>query len=404
MSSWLSRYPRALPILVGSTVLMVSGFSVLWPLVTLYVHTKLGLSMTTAGLVLLIQSSANLVGNLIGGRLFDLWGGRRTIILGAGAAALGAPAMALWQGFLPYLTLTIVVGVGTGLIYPSIYAYAATIWPQGRRAAFNAVYVASNIGVAIGSFAGGMLAQIGFALSFEVTGAVFALYFLLALVWFRGPAFAPTAVQRARSDSPAAAPLSLGAAPLLLALGLLLDWMAYVQWQTTVAVHMQVLGFSLSSYSVLWTLNGALIVLGQPLVTWYTRRSPRIKSHLLLGNVLFIAAFLILVRSTAYSGFLLAMGLATLGEMFVWPGVPAAADQLAPDGRRGMYQGVMSGAASLGRMLGPLLGGLLYDHYPTEVLFLVMTCLFVAGFAVLSVYDRAGVRRSLRRPASTLDS
>ena len=403
MQSWLSRYPKALTALVASTVLMVSGYSLLWPLVTIYVHTRLGLSMTDAGLVLLLQAAANLGGNLLGGGLFDRWGGRRTIVLGAAMAALAAGGMAVFHTVAAYAPLTVLLSAGTGLVYPCIYAFAAQVWPEGRRAAFNAVYVASNVGVAVGSFAGGQLAQLSFPLSFAVTGLMFLAYLVWVIVAFRGRVW-----QNAPLPASPAAPLgrALGRAPrfplapLLLAVGMFLDWAAYVQWQVTVPTHMQALGFSLSSYSVLWTVNGGVILIGQPLVSWLTARVRRVRAQILVGNCLFVAAFLVLARSGAYGGFLLAMALATFGEMLVWPGVPAAADDLAPEGRRGLYQGLISGAASAGRGLGPLLGGLLYDHYPSATLFLAMVGIFVLALAVFAAHDRIGAKAA--RPGAAL--
>ncbi len=391
MSRLRLPYPPALVVLILSTVLMVSGFSMLWPLVTLYVHSRLGLPMSWAGAVLLVQSVANLGGNLLGGPLFDAWGGRRSMLLGAGAAALAAFGMAATHGLYPYLVMTVVLGVGTGLIYPSINAFAAQVWPEGRRAAFNAIYVASNVGVAAGSMVGGLLAQVHFWLAFTVTGSLLLLYGLSVLFGMRGAAFSQAPAERRLAKSlqkPRGNSGLATLAPWLLALGLFLDWTAYVQWQTTVAVHMQVLGFSISSYSMLWTLNGLIILAGQPLASFVTRRLPSMKPQILLGNVLFILSFALLVSARSYAAFLGGMALTTLGEMFVWPGVPAAADRLAPDGRRGLYQGIVSGAASTGRAAGPLFGGLLYDRFPTKVLFTVMIAIFAIGLVVLSVYDR----------------
>ncbi len=382
---------------------MVSGFSMLWPLVTLYVHSRLGLPMSWAGAVLLVQSAANLGGNVLGGPMFDRWGGRRSILLGAGAASLAAFGMALTHGLAPYLVMTVVLGVGTGLIYPSINAYAAQVWPDGQRAAFNAIYVASNVGVAIGSMAGGLLAQVHFWLSFTVTGALLLAYGIVVLVGMRGPAFRRAGLERRveKSARPRVASGLVSLAPWLLAIGLFLDWTAYVQWQTTVAVHMQALGFSISRYSLLWTVNGVIILVGQPLVGWVTRRMPRVKPQILLGNLLFILSFVLLLSARSYTAFLAGMALTTFGEMFVWPGVPAAADRLAPEGRRGLYQGIVSGAASTGRAAGPLFGGVLYDRFPTTVLFTVMIAVFVLGLAVLSVYDRFQPEAGRRDPAVT---
>ena len=60
----------------------------------------------------------------------------------------------------------------------------------------------------------------------------------------------------------------------------------------------------------------------------------------------------------------------TIGEMFIWPAVPTVAFELAPKGREGFYQGIVNSTATGGRMVGPLLGGILVDLYSMSALFL----------------------------------
>lgn len=54
----------------------------LWPLNTIYIHQHLGKSLTAAGFVLMLNSGANVLGNLFGGYLFDKIGGFKTVVLG----------------------------------------------------------------------------------------------------------------------------------------------------------------------------------------------------------------------------------------------------------------------------------------------------------------------------------
>ncbi|MCY8136390.1 MFS transporter, partial [Bacillus spizizenii] len=61
------------------------------------------------------------------------------------------------------------------------------------------------------------------------------------------------------------------AALIILSSGYVLGWLAYSQWSTTIASYTQSIGISLSLYSVLWTVNGILIVLGQPLVSFVVK-------------------------------------------------------------------------------------------------------------------------------------
>lgn len=58
---------------------------------------------------------------------------------------------------------------------------------------------------------------------------------------------------------------------LILCSGLLISWIAYSQWQSTIASYTQDIGIPLDQYSLLWALNGFLIVVGQPFIKWITK-------------------------------------------------------------------------------------------------------------------------------------
>lgn len=78
----------------------------------------------------------------------------------------------------------------------------------------------------------------------------------------------------------------------------------------------------------------------------------------------------------------------TIGEMLVWPAVPTIANDLAPKGREGFYQGFVNSTATGGRMIGPLLGGVLVDFYGMNMLFTVLIGLLFIAMFTTSVYDK----------------
>ena len=55
----------------------------------------------------------------------------------------------------------VLLGFG-GMIVPAIYAMAGAVWPNGGRQTFNAIYLAQNIGVALGAALGGFVAEFSF--------------------------------------------------------------------------------------------------------------------------------------------------------------------------------------------------------------------------------------------------
>ncbi len=384
-------WPKAIWLLVLGMAIQSTGMSFFWPFTTIYVHTVMHRSLAVAGVILAMQSGASMLGATVGGHLFDRVGGVRTIVIGIAGAALCLIGLFIEAQFWPYAILVGLFGFSTGFISPSMYAFSVSVWPDGGRKAINAIYVAQNLGVAVGSLTAGLVAAAGGLRStFLVDAALLLAFMVMVVTGFRGPAF--QAAHRPGRREPARLPRSFPRValwgPLVLLFGMVLDSTAYSQWATTTASYIHQEGFSLPLYSFLWTVNGAVILLGQPFVAWLTRRLEHIKAQLLLGNIFFLAGYMVLIFTHHYAGYLGAMLMTTLGEMLVWPGVPARTYQITPHEQIGLYQGLVSGALSAGRMLGPLVGGLLYAQVSRPDLYIIMTILFVMSGVLYYLHDR----------------
>lgn len=98
--------------------------------------------------------------------------------------------------------------------------------------------------------------------------------------------------------------------------------------------------------------------------------------------------------------FMLGMVILTIGEMFVWPAVPTIANMLAPKGRTGVYQGIVNSTATLGRAIGPLLGGFLVDAYNMDIMFTAMIFFIAIGFSFSSYLTARSI--SMNKSKDTL--
>lgn len=381
--------PRALWFLIIGMAVNVTGSSLLWPLNAIYINEHLGKSLTVAGFVLMLNSGASVIGNLLGGTLYDKIGGYKSILLGIGIALLSLTGLTFWNTWVPYVIFLTTVGLGSGIIFPAMYAMAGSIWKEGGRRAFNALYVSQNLGVALGASIGGLIASYSFQLIFLANALLYLVFLLIAFFSYRNIATdrntATSVIQEAKPVKDYTKLYAL----LTLCVGYLLCWVGYVQWQATISTYTQELNISLKQYSFLWTVNGALIVLGQPILNRMLNTFGRsIKSQMVVGMVIFIVSFLVAGKAEAFAGFMTAMVILTIGEMLVWPAVPTIADRLAPKGREGFYQGIVNSTATGGRMIGPVLGGLLVDIYGMSMLFTVLLFLvFISIFTTL-IYDR----------------
>ena len=96
--------------------------------------------------------------------LFDKIGGFKSIMLGIMITLASLLGLVLFHQYRLYLAahhcrLRFRYRV-------SSYAMAGAVWKEGGRRAFNAIYVAQNAGVAVGSALGGMVAAYSFTYVF----------------------------------------------------------------------------------------------------------------------------------------------------------------------------------------------------------------------------------------------
>ncbi|MBZ5752196.1 MDR family MFS transporter [Metabacillus rhizolycopersici] len=389
--------PRSLWLLVIGTVINVMAASFLWPINTIYIHEHLGKTLTVAGIVLMLNAAATVVGNLVGGVLFDRIGGFKSIILGIVITLVSVVTLMFFHGWPIYIYLLIFIGFGSGIVFPATYALAGTVWPEGGRKAFNVIYVAQNVGVAVGASLGGIVASISFQYSFVANAVFYVVFFIIALLGYRNIDARKASHASILNQNTGTKSSRKFTALAILCIGYLLCWVGYAQWPSTIASHTQNLNIPLNQYSVLWTVNGALILCAQPLITQFVKYVAKtLKQQMIVGFILLIVSFVVTAFAEQFSGFLIAMIILTFGEMLVWPAVPTVADDLAPNGRQGFYQGFVNSAATGGKMIGPLLGGIIADYYHMNYLFMIIISLLTIGIFTTLIYDR-----KLKYPAKT---
>lgn len=396
--------PKKLWFLLIGMILNVTGNSFLWPFNTIYIHGYLGKSLSVAGLILMFNSLAGVFGNMLGGWLFDKIGGYKTILAGISITFCSILGLVFNHTWNFYSFFFIILGFGVGIVFPSMYAMVGAAWPEGGRKGFNAIYVAQNLGVAIGTALGGFVADKNINYIFIGNLLLYIVFFLIAAFGFRNIGYVSE-----KNDSKNSKKEKFSLTPSMKALltvccAYVLCWIVYVQWQTTISSEMQSLNIGLKNYSLLWTVNGALIVAAQPIVSLIVRKYvTSMKKQMLYGIGIFILSILLTSTAKHFSMFMVGMVILTFGEMFVWPAVPTIANMLAPKDKIGMYQGVVNSAGTAGRMLGPILGGAIVDTFSMKVLFIILVLLLVFGMFFSVLYDRLS-KKHIQTNSSTVAS
>lgn len=392
------EYPKQIWVLALAMVINTMGMSMLFPLNTLYIKNVLGGTIAAAGVILMIQQIFNIFGNVIGGWSYDKIGPKRTILTGILISIVLVFSLIFVSDISIYAIFLVLLGLSNGLIFPSIYAMAGALWPEGGRKTFNVIYVANNLGVAFGPIMGGLAFQFIPRLIF-VTYTITFLFFLLLILF----GFKQADWERVRSSSAEDTLTVVGNertfknryinfAPLmLLAFGFLIAWIPYSQWSVSIAVHINNIGIPYSQYTLLWTINGIVIVLGQPLIAFLTKRVLKtLRSQIYTGIIIHLLAFMVLYFNPFYYlGFVIAMFVITFGEMLAWPAVPTAAAELAPADKKGLYQGIVSSAGAGGRMFGVLLAGMLFDLIGIYKIYIFMMLFLSLALFIFMIFGRA---------------
>src|SRR4051794_18506662 len=105
-------------------VISAIGESFLWPIATTYIVHSFGKSLQVAALVLMLQSTGGLIGNVVGGLLFDRWNGRKTVTTAITSSIVLLLLMGTIQRFEIYVVLLFLLGFCTGMFWPCTRALA----------------------------------------------------------------------------------------------------------------------------------------------------------------------------------------------------------------------------------------------------------------------------------------
>ncbi|GMK42048.1 MFS transporter [Paenibacillus sp. CCS19] len=419
--SSLRKLPRDAVYFLAASFVNSVGMAIMWPLTTFYVHNVLGQSYGDAGMVVFFQSLFSVFGQLTGGQLYYRIGPKNMI---AGSFVLAAVLLLLiaatdsWPLYIVCLSL---FGFANGVAMPAMNAYVGFRWKAYRRELYNVMYVCNNFGVSVGAAVGGLVAAVSFSLTYAMTGGTMLLFAVFLFVFIRsasGDGGGDGDHASAAEDGAAAVARGMNKAGkqqaeagmrrtdeedkpsynrrellrnvnlyLFLSLGSMFYWITFQQWSTGVAPYMEENGLGMDLYSLLWTVNGIVIVLGQPMTSWMKRTfANTIGKQMLLSSLFTLLACLFIFAFHAHYVYLvIGMVLATFGEMLLLPAILTYLSERT-GANAPFYMGINGGLANVGRMLGPLMFGHAFDLWGVNAVFLLGTISALIALLLFNVH------------------
>jgi MFS transporter, DHA1 family, tetracycline resistance protein len=360
------------------------GFGIIIPLLPFYAESY-GANALTVGLLGTSFSAMQFVFSPIWGRWSDRIGRRPIILMGLVGSGVSYVVLARADSLALIFVARIVGGIA-GANIPTAQAYIADITtPENRARGMGMVGVAFGLGFVFGPAIGGGLSQFGpevpmyFAAALSL-GNFSAAWFLLpesrTVVGAAPPVGRVEALRRA-----------VARPQLVLLLSLFFIIMtAFSGFEVTFALFSERrFGFTMATIGYLFAFIGIVLAVVQGLLVGKVVRL--LGEHRVVPIAVAVIALGLALVPMAQSVPMLLVALGTLaaGMGFNGPSLTSMVSRLSDPDDQGGILGVAQSLASLGRIVGPVWGGFLFDRYGMTVPYLSSAAIMTVAFVVALV-------------------
>ena len=365
LRAYLGQFSRDLWILSLGWFVGAVGFAASVPFVSIYFNTELGMSTIQIGVFFGVLALVRAAFQALGGELSDHIGRQGLLTKAQFYRAFTFVGLGLsikfHLGFWPIALMLLLNSIFGSIFMTTLTTMVADIVPKEKRLDGYAISrSAGNAGWAVGPAIGGYLAASSYAELFYFAAV---LTVLCAMIFHFLLKVEPAPLTK---DSFRLADLmSIRKDKLLLVHGILTLGMYLVvaQLVAPLAVYaVGMVGLNEQHLGYLFTINGLMVVLFQIPVTRLTARW-RLTTMLAAGGLFYFVGYSLLGVFAHFEYFVIAIMLATLGELLISPPMMTLTSRMAPEGRIGRYMGVHGFFVTAGWSLGPLWGGMFLDWY-----------------------------------------
>jgi MFS family permease len=368
------------------------GFGIILPVLPLYAE-DFGASPAMAAAVIAVFSAAQMVAAPLWGRLSDRIGRKPVLIAALIGSSIGSLVTGL-AGVLWVLFLGRVLDGASGSSYAVGQAAVADLaQPADRPRLLGLLAAAFGVGFVAGPLIGSIAALGGRELPFFVAAALAAGNAIVALVRL------PSGRSAGRSAGmPAGQSAGLGPKPGRLALWgaagpavrrlavlSLVAMVGFAGFEATFAMLVEHRFPDVGDPTVygLFALIGLLMVLVQTRIVGPVNARLGTRSTLRTALSLVAAGMVVLAMGGGWAGLAVALVLLVVGQGVFGPTLSnATVETVGADGR-GSALGLQQSAGAFGRILGPLLAGVLFGRVAVGAPYLVAAALAVAALAVV---------------------
>jgi len=363
-----------------TVVLDLVGFGIVVPILGRYAK-DFGANGIQVGLMFASFSMAQMIFSPILGRLSDRIGRKPVIILSLVGTAIGSfvtgAAGALWVLFLG----RIIDGASGASVAVAQGAIADIAPPERRAQLLGMLGAAFGIGFVVGPALGGLAALGGTHVPFYVAGVIASINAVAA--WIR----LPETKRHAAPQQRAKLRMSLGSPVLMrFAVASVFVTIGFSGFETTFALFgSERFDLTIGSTAMVFLFIGLVLTFVQGgLVGPLTRRLGS-RQLVRLGMSIGAVGLFVLSATQHMQWFTLfiALSLVAIGQGVLSPSSGALVIEAAPLERRGEILGYLQSISAFSRVVGPVIGGVLYDHVGISSPYLLAGVLFIGALVVI---------------------
>ena len=359
----MSQNRKNLWIMFFTLMVMMLGFGIIIPIMPFYV-TSLGATGSTLGLLMATFSIMQFIFAPIWGSLSDRFGRKPIIVVGIFGNVLSllmnGLATQLWMLFVART----LAGILSSATLPTAMAYAGdSTAPKDRPAAMGLLGAAMSMGMVLGPGIGGLLAGSSLATPFFVAAGLSSVALLLVLLIL--PESLPVE-RRAHASQVRGPQLQMmwhalrGPLGFLLFLAFLLSF-GLANFEGVFGLYtLRRFNYGPAQVGSVMMSIGIVSAITQGVLTGITTRRwgelNVIRAALLCTGI----GFVIMLTANSFPTVLLTVAFFVLSNGMIGPSVASLISKQATSGQ-GMAMGLSNAFMSLGRIVGPILAGVLLD-------------------------------------------
>ena len=355
-------------LILSFTLLVVMlGYSMMMPVMPFYIE-KLGVGGRELGWLMATYSLMQLIFAPLWGILSDRVGRKPILSIGVLGYAISLFMFGLAKTFGMLFIARTLSGILSSATMPTAMAYIGDNAPEKERGGgMGQLGAATGIGIVLGPLLGGYLSTNSLSLPFFVgSGLAFLAFLLVIFILPESHVSQPVSDKKTGPSLEFIRQILPGPAGILLLLIFVMSF-GITNFQGITGLYVvNKFAFDTRQVGAIWVVMGATMIAVQggltgPLTKKYGEL-PLIRAGLAGGVLGFIGMSL----AVNYGTTLLAIAFFTSALALIGPALNAHLSVLAGE-QQGILMGLNSTATSLGRVIGPLWGGYIYDlniEYP----------------------------------------